>query len=366
MKALASAILLLILHAPAGAQSPPPVGVIDFYGLRATTEQQARAALRIKVGDDTEPLMSGAAREEAERRLTALLPNVVQARLSFTCCEAGRMIVYVGVRERGEPALEFRAAPKGAVRLPDAMVRAGEELESAIEEAVLKGDAVEDDSRGYALLNYPKARAIQERFVAFAAQDLPRLRAVLRDASDASQRSLAVEIIAYSARKREVVRDLVYALDDPDAGVRNDAMRALAVLAVFARNSPGQRIKIPVRPFVRMLNSIVWTDRNKSALALNQLTATRRDPAIIASLRRSALPSLVEMARWKSPGHAGPAFTLLGRAGNFSEAEIQRAWQSGDRESLIKAVLQRVGPREKAGDSVALTNRAGAGQNHPR
>jgi hypothetical protein len=365
MKALASAILLLILHAPAGAQSPPPVGIIDFYGLRATTEQQARAALRIKEGDDPMTLMLGAGQEEAESRLMAL-PNVVQARLNFVCCEAGKSILYVGVRERGEPALQFRAAPKGAVRLPEAMVRAGEELEKAIEEAVLKGDAVEDDSQGYALFSYPKAHAIQERFVAFAAQDLPRLRAVLRDASDASQRSLAVEIIAYSARKREIVRDLVYAMDDPDSGVRNDAMRALAVLAVSARNSPGQRIKIPVRPFVRMLNSIVWTDRNKSALALYRLTARRRDPAIIASLRRDALPSLVEMARWKSPGHAQVPFTLLGRVGNFSEAEIQRAWESGDRESLIKAVLQRVGPREKTGDSVALTNRAGAGQNHPR
>jgi hypothetical protein len=47
------------------------------------------------------------------------------------------------------------------------------------------------------------------------------------------------------------------------------------------------------------LNPIEWTDRNKSSLALEMLTESR-DPALIADLRARALPSLIEMARWKS------------------------------------------------------------------
>ena len=55
-----------------------------------------------------------------------------------------------------------------------------------------------------------------------------------------------------------------------------------------------------------------------------------------------ALPSLIEMARWKSPGHALSPFFLLGRIGNLSEEEIQKDWDSGNRETLIEMVLQKV------------------------
>lgn len=317
----------------------PPIGIIDFYGLRSISEQQARQALQIKEGDAGGPL-SRASQKEVQSRLEAL-PNVEQARLNFVCCEAGKTILYVGIRERGALALHFRAAPKGAIRLPETIVKAGEEFQEALLEAVLKGDAGEDDSQGHALSSNPRLRATQERFITFAAQNLPRLRAVLRESSDAGHRALAAQIIAYSVNKRDIATDLVYGMSDPDEGVRNDSMRALDVLAVFAKNSPARRIKIPVQPFVAMLNSVEWTDRNKSSFALYRLTE-KRNPVILSSLRQGALPSLVEMAHWKALGHAMPSFTLLGRIGNFSEEEIKKAWSSGNRESLIGRILERV------------------------
>jgi hypothetical protein len=99
-------------------------------------------------------------------------------------------------------------------------------------------------------------------------------------------------------------------------------------------------IKIPLRPFIEMLNSIEWTDRNKSSNALNSLTY-KRDPAILSELRQRALPSLIEMARWKSPGHAGASFFLLGRVAGFSDDDIKAAWESGDRASFIEAAAKR-------------------------
>jgi hypothetical protein len=312
----------------------PPIGIIDFYGLRSIPEQQVRQALQIKEGDALPE-----SRKEAQRRLETLT-NVEQARLNATCCEAGKFILYVGIREKGSPSLRFRAAPNGAIRLPENIAQVGEEYQKALEEAVLKGDAGEDDSQGHALFSNPNVRAIQERYITLAAQDLARLRAVLRESSDAGHRALAAQIIAYHANKRDIVTDLVYGMSDPDEGVRNNSMRALEVLAVFAKSSPKQRIRIPVEPFIDMLNSIEWTDRNKSSLALYRLTE-KRDPAILSTLRERALPSLVEMARWKASGHAMPSFTLLGRIGNFSEEEIEKAW-TGNRESLIKMILERV------------------------
>jgi hypothetical protein len=34
--------------------------------------------------------------------------------------------------------------------------------------------------------------------------------------------------------------------------------------------------------------------------------------------------------------------TILGRVGNLSEAEIWKAWQSGNREAFVKTVLEKI------------------------
>jgi hypothetical protein len=326
--------LFVVLSGSANAQNQP-IGIIDFYGLRSVSELQARDALQIKEGDPVPD-----SREQAQHRLQAL-PNVEQALLSFVCCEAGKSLLYVGIKEKGATSLKFHVAPNGSIRLLETIVRAGDAYFDALTRGIEKGDIGQDESQGHALDSYPEARAIQERFITFADQDFKLLRAVLHQSADAHHRALAAQIIAYAANKREVVRDLVYGMKDPDDGVRNSSMRALALIAGFAQRHPREQIKVPVRPFIKMLNSIVWTDRNKSAFALSQLTE-RRDPVILAELREQALPSLIEMARWKSPGHASRSFFLLGRVGNLSENEIQKYWDSGNREALIDTVLRMI------------------------
>ena len=111
---------------------------------------------------------------------------------------------------------------------------------------------------------------------------------------------------------------------------------ALAVMAPYARRHPELGITVPTAPFVDMLGSLTWTDRNKASLALMELTATR-DAALLGELRARALPALVEMARWRSEGHALPAFVVLGRIGGMTEEAIQSAWSRGDRQGAIAA-----------------------------
>ena len=88
-----------------------------------------------------------------------------------------------------------------------------------------------------------------------------------------------------------------------------------------------------------MLNSIVWSDHNKAAATLMALTASR-PPRVLDRLRQQAVPALVEMARWKSPGHAWPAFLVLGRIAGLDEAAIGQAWTHGEREPVIARVLK--------------------------
>jgi hypothetical protein len=313
----------------------PPISVIDFYGLRTISESQAREALRIKEGDlpPDSPLV-------ARLRLQAL-PGIVEARLIFVCCDAGKTTLYVGIQEKGTPALVFRPAPSGSIRLYNDVLEAGAAFEKAYSDAAQLGELAEDELEGDSMMRYPPARTVQKQFVKLAALHQSQLRDVLRNSANAEQRALAAQVLGYAADKRDVVSDLAYGMGDPDEEVRNNSTRALWLIALLAQRSPELGIEVPFQPFVDLLNSIVWADRNKASLALSDLT-DKRDPAILSAIREHALPALVDMARWKAMAHAQPALFLLGRIGGVSEEEIQADCNRGDRKALISAALQPV------------------------
>ena len=56
-------------------------------------------------------------------------------------------------------------------------------------------------------------------------------------------------------------------------------------------------------------------------------------------IRERALPSLEEMARWKTPRYALPPYLLLGRVAGLPEDQIQQSWEKGDRETVISKAL---------------------------
>jgi hypothetical protein len=314
-------------------EAPPPIGLVEVYGLRRVAEAPVRQAVGLQAGD---------AFPESNKEIVARLervPGVAEARLEGVCCNDGRMVLFVGIRETGTTGMAFRRAPHGTVRLPEDIVKAGADFEQSFVAAITRGEAGEDRSRGYSLMNDPVTRAIQERFLAFAQRDLPLLRTVLRESGDDSHRALAAQVIAYAADKRAVVDDLAAAMRDPSSEVRNNAMRALALFAQYAREHPESNLSMPPTPFIDLLNSIDWTDRNKSSAALQQLTESR-DPALLQELRDHALDSLIEMARWKSPGHAYMPFFVLGRVAGMSEDAIKAAWERKDPEMLVKAATQ--------------------------
>ena len=323
-------VLSSLLLTTAPVPQMPAIGVIDFYGLHTVTAAEGRKALQITEGDPTPEDVTA-----ATRRLEAL-PGVVSAHVTAVCCDAGRTVLWVGIEEQGSAALAFGPAPAGTVRLPAEIVKAGEDFQTALMAAVERGDAEEDDSQGHALMHAPAARAVEERFIGFAARDLGALRDVLHHSGDAGQRAVAAQVIAYAADKPAVVPDLVGAMRDPDDDVRNNAMRGLWVMAEYASRTPGAGIVVPATPFVDLLNSPVWTDRNKASLALMSLSASR-NPAVLDALRTRAFDALVEMARWKARSYALAPFFLLGRVAGMPEDAIKAAWDRDDRAAVVAA-----------------------------
>jgi hypothetical protein len=86
-----------------------------------------------------------------------------------------------------------------------------------------------------------------------------------------------------------------------------------------------------------MLNSGSWTDRNKAGFLLDELSK-ERDPKLLSQLRAHALDSLIEMARWRSRGHAGTARILLGRIAGIEETRLQKLVDAGEVEQILKAL----------------------------
>ena len=329
-------VVCSVLAATDASSQAFPIGIIDFYGVHRVSVEQARSALTFAEGDtvsfagDAPPAFIA----ESETRL-ATVPGVEKALVNIVCCDNGRAIIYVGIQERGADVMKFRPAPAGKDRLPADIVKDGDEFSKVFVEAVERGDFVEDRSQGHALNHDPATRAVQDRFVIYAKRDLPALRKVLRNSSDAAQRALAAQVLGYAPDKPAVVDDLVYGMSDPAEAVRNNSMRALLVIAEMTeRKAP----PIPATPFIALLNSPVWTDRNKAAGALDSLTRPR-DPNLLATLQRDAMEPLVEIARWKSEGHAKPAFLVLARIAHYSDDAAHDLWTRGERETVIQAAM---------------------------
>lgn len=325
---------LVLAASPLAAQSlrldTIPIASIDFYGLHRIDDSTARHALDVHRGA---PVPDSAGRAAALARLMAL-PGVDSARFAPVCCTDGGLMLYVGVEEHGASSPRFNPEPTGSQQLPPEVVDAGKAFERAFTDAITNGDFAEDDTAGYALMHWPAARTVQLGFVDLANRYHTTLADVLQHSADAEQRALAAQVLAYASDKQAVVAELERALQDPADAVRNNAMRALAIIALLAQRRPELGITVPYQPMIALLDSPVWTDRNKASLALFQISASR-DPGLLAELRRQARPALLEMAPWHNLGHATASLVLLGRMADLSEAAIGEALRQDDREVIL-------------------------------
>jgi hypothetical protein len=312
-----------------------PIGIIDFYGLHQLPAEQLRSKLTFKVGDSIN--IGDRSFFEASKQRLMTVPGVAGAQVGVVCCTDDLPVVFVGIEEKNAPVLQFRPAPTGSIRLPPKVPRTGAEFDQIVKKAVRSGHAEEDDSEGHLLLLDAAARPTEDRMIAIANNDLSLLRKVLHDSADPAHRALAAQLLGYAKDQQSVVPDLVHAMSDSSDDVRNDAMRALVVFTRATKIEPPQ---VPYQPFIALLNSPVWFDRNKSSLALMQL-ASARDPTLLKMLREQALPSLVEMARWGDRNHAEAAFFILGDVAGLDDKDVFDDWARNNRERVIAAALGR-------------------------
>lgn len=331
-------LLLIILSLAAttfGQEQPRRIGAIDFYGYGSLDPDKLRAALPLREGDifpDSADAHLDAINRinEAVKRATGHAPTDVAP----LCCDAqGNWMIYIGWPGSSIKSMPYNPAPKGTLRLPANILSLYQQTMDALTLAVQNGGG-EDDSRGYALATDATLRAKQLATREYALRHERLVLRVLESARDARQRIVAAQVLGYARQSNAQLAALVRASRDADETVRNNAVRALGVLA---RSNPKVAARIPAEAFIEMLNSGSRFDRNKAGALLEQLSQ-RRDPRLLGQLRAKAQASLMEMARWRSSGHAYPARVIIGRIAGIEENRLQQLVQDGQVEQIISVL----------------------------
>ena len=316
------------------------LGLIEIYGQRKVGVPAIREALGLREGEHLSPQTFH--RQTIGKRLKAV-KGISNADVTLLCCEdgTGRSMLFVGIDDQDLPPVKRNGVPNGAARLGTSILQTYARFQQEIVNAVKAGQGRESDEQGHVLMEYPPIRPFQDSLIAYAATHLPLLKQVLNKSARHTHRQAASWIIAYTADKRSIVPDLVIACNDQDETVRNNATRALGVLARYANAHPEAHIRIDATPFLKNLRSIVWTDRNKSAMVLEALT-TGRDSSLLKRISQTLLPEITEMARWRNAGHAMFSFVILGRIAGIADDGIFQAFISGNRLMVIDEWLKMI------------------------
>jgi len=308
------------------------IGDIEFFGVNGLDTGRIRASLPSLEGREISAAEVGQVKatiKEAITKTTGHPPTDT----AFTCCDArGMTTIYIGLANQMAGEFRYNPPPSGATRLPHQAVRLYEEWMKLNVESVQK-NAGEDHSKGYALSSYPPLRAKQLAIREYVLGHKELLQQVALRSADSNQRAIAIEILGYARRSRTQISTLVTASRDPNEGVRNNALRALGVLA---KADPAISKSTPANNFIDMLNSGIWTDRNKASHLVVVLSRTR-NPRLLHQLRVRALSSLIEMARWRDPGHADDARMILGRVAGLPEEHLVKLIANGDVEQIVAA-----------------------------
>jgi hypothetical protein len=204
-------------------------------------------------------------------------------------------------------------------------------------EEVQKGANTEDHSKGYALSASPLLRAIQLEMRAYAVDHGALLREVLATSADDQQRIAAAELLGFARQSKSQIATLAQAHQDSNGKVRNNAIRALLVLA---DSSPKIAREIPAAGFIDLLLSGTWTDLNKASNLLAILTRKKNTRLLAALRRQEVLDRLIEMARWRT-GHGEPARTLLGRIAGIDERRLKELVETGKVEAIIRELERK-------------------------
>lgn len=332
------------VQAQEAASATKRVGTVDLFGYAGWDRDDPNTAalwkkLAARVGAEVKLGATASFKRQVQGDVVAVTGKPATDVAVICCNEKGDLSVFVGMEGESAIPLEQRATPTGSDALPAEALALYAKEEKAWQAADTLGSSAEDDSHGYALAKDAATRAVQEQMRAFAVSHADVIVRVLRRSGMVEQRRAAATLLGYADRSPAQVRGLQDGMNDDDDAVRNNAVRALAVMAQ-AGPLPG----LNVQQIIGLLYSGVWTDRNKASALLLGLTA-KHDAKILKALGDEALPPLIEGTRWQSKAHAFAFAMVLGRVAGISDERSSELINSGHAAEIATAasVMEKKG-----------------------
>lgn len=324
---LAAAVALAV--ATPFQEPPMRVGYIDYFGQTGVKTQTIR--LPVATGDDL-PIEKWATLKssisDAVKKGTGK-PATDVAIVGFD--DQKRLMIFIGIAGPTVLSVKYRRLPGGGAKLDDLGLKLYKDFTERLVPALQSGGGEEDDSQGYSLFKDPQLREIQLKMRSYALEHGDLIRSVLETSTNSAQRVAASQLLGYARHSKSQFDGLMAAVRDPDETVRNNAVRALGVLM----RSGAEHVRgLDPSPFIEMVRSGTWSDRNKGAAVLEQAIAGR-DPKLSARVKRDALASLIEMARWQNHGHSYTARHILGRIAGIEEGKLMQMIADRKGEEII-------------------------------
>jgi HEAT repeats len=313
---------------------PFQIGAINYFGYGGLPLQKVRATLPLHVGDTlTHATFSKKPINDAVLSAIGKLPTDV----NVTCCIASQQLeIFIGLPGSTSRPVPSGPVPSGNTHLDPEGLRLYEQEQPLIGQAAVRGTGSEDDSHGYMISNDPSLKAVNLAMRSYAIGRESELRQVLQTSSDPKDRRAAAALLGYVQRSSTQAEALSKAIEDPDEEVRNNAVRALAVLSAATTSD---HLQINMKPLINLLYSDIWTDRNKASFLLMRMSEAR-NPEVLRSLRKEAMGPLVEGASWTDvPGHSTPFLVVLARIGGIPDYKLDELLKSGNTNAIISAAI---------------------------
>jgi hypothetical protein len=153
---------------------------------------------------------------------------------------------------------------------------------------------------------HPEVKELAATFAPRVAKHVTELSKILVDDREGGDRAAAAFLLAYAPDRPAVLRMLVSAFRDPDALVRNNAMR---VAADVAHHHP--ELEVPIEPVLDMLDYPDTTDRNKSSAVLHYILKQPGKEHLRPLVRKRAGAILIAMLRLQQPNNHDFAYGIL-------------------------------------------------------
>jgi hypothetical protein len=352
LRTLAATAVACIAGAAAGQARELPLESIDVYGSDALDS----AAIRAEFGADIERYVTtmnkarapNANYDEIGKTLFGIRDKLTVAlneRVPLAYLEISSIIssapppphinVTIDVVEKADEArrMPFRTAPTGELTDPGGLLAAWNELMGEFAERVIAGQAPPVTAAQCPVLHCivsftePEFAPYLERFNAGAREHEEALYAVAAESGLSGHRANALLVLAHTNDAERLLPVLGHAIYDPDAGVRNNAMRAM----LFMAQADPER-DYALDSLLAAFDFPVASDRNKAGYTLVELA---KSPRYRDRIRAEAVPAALRQLRLEQPINHGPAYELLkvvsGETFGERDYEAWEGWAAGRR-----------------------------------